>query len=340
MVAARRYVIPAGIVTAVVDDVARRGWDLGVLLAAAGLAPAGADIADARLTGAQVRALARAAWEITDDDLLGLGLRRVPRGTLRMLCYAMASVPDLRRAITRFAEFSETVPGLPRVTLRVTDSDAVIRIDTSGFDDPSYVRAVVTAVATQRLLAWTIGRPVPIRWIELPVTAATDLGGLDGLLGDSVRFGADAVAIVLDAAVLDTPVLYDEASLLRFLRDAPVHLLAMPVPERSLTRIVRRAIEKRLAEHSVPTAEELAAQLSMSVPSLRRKLRAEGTSLRAVRDEVRYEAALAGLERGAEPLATLAERLGFSEPSAFTRAFRRWAGHPPSEHRAAAAAGR
>lgn len=333
MVADRRYVIPAGIVTALVDDVARRGWDLGVLLTAAGFEPAETTIADARLTEEQVRALVRAAWEITDDDLLGLGLRRVPHGTLRMLCFAMASVPDLRRAITRFAEFSEAVAGLPRLTLELAGPDAVIRIDTSGLDDPTYMRTVVTAAATVRLLTWTIGRPVPIRWIELPVASAADLGGLDGLLGESVRFGADAVTIVLDAAVLDTPVLYDEESLLRFLRDAPVHLLAMPVAERSLTKVVRRAIEKRLTEHSVPTAEDLAAQLSMSVPSLRRKLRAEGTSLRAVRDDVRYEVALAGLERGTEPLAALAERLGFSEPSAFTRAFRRWAGHPPSAHR-------
>jgi AraC-like DNA-binding protein len=43
--------------------------------------------------------------------------------------------------------------------------------------------------------------------------------------------------------------------------------------------------------------------------------------------------AVASLERGGEPIAALAERLGFSEPSAFTRAFRRWTGRAPTSYR-------
>jgi AraC-like DNA-binding protein len=96
---------------------------------------------------------------------------------------------------------------------------------------------------------------------------------------------------------------------------------------------VERLIEKRLRTREPASAEGLARQLSMSEPSLRRKLRAEGTSLREVRDAIRCRIAVSSLGEGAEPIAALSERLGFSEPSAFTRAFRRWTGHPPSFYR-------
>lgn len=116
-------------------------------------------------------------------------------------------------------------------------------------------------------------------------------------------------------------------------RDAPILVLSGATGEETLPRRVRRAIEKGLREHESPSAERLAAQLAMSTPTLRRRLRDEGTSLREVRDEVLCRLAIAGIERDREPIAAVSERLGFSEPSAFTRTFRRWTGRSPSSYR-------
>lgn len=327
-----QYAIPPAVAAAAIELAVRRGWDLNALLLSAGISPMSAT----RLTDAQIRRLVRAAWQMTDDDLLGLGVHRVPRGTLRMLCFAMASVPDLDAAITRFAEFTRTVAGLPGVELDLDGAEAIIRIDTSAFDEPGHLRTIVTAVGTHRLIGWTIGKRLPVRRIELPFPAPSSTGDLEALLGETLRFDADGLALVLDREVLKTPVLLDDSSLLALLKDAPTALLSPPPGVRSTTRLVQRAIEQRLKDHQVPTAEELAQRLSMSEPALRRKLRAEGTSLREIRDAVLCRTAIAGLERDAEPVAVLSERLGFSEPSAFTRAFRRWTGRPPSAYRVAA----
>ncbi|MEH6379787.1 AraC family transcriptional regulator, partial [Streptomyces sp. KLMMK] len=59
----------------------------------------------------------------------------------------------------------------------------------------------------------------------------------------------------------------------------------------------------------------------------------EGTSYRRLRDQVLREAAVAGLAEGREPIAELAARLGFSEDTAFHRAFRRWTGTTPGAYR-------
>jgi AraC-like DNA-binding protein len=72
--------------------------------------------------------------------------------------------------------------------------------------------------------------------------------------------------------------------------------------------------------------------LSISVPHLRRLLRRDGTSLNQLREEVLRDVAIAGLRRG-ESVEVLSARLGFSEPSAFRRAFKRWTGDTPSSYR-------
>ncbi len=73
--------------------------------------------------------------------------------------------------------------------------------------------------------------------------------------------------------------------------------------------------------------------LAVSPPHLRRLLRQEGTSLGRLREEVLCDLAIAGLRRG-EPVDDLSARLGFSEPSAFRRAFKRWTGNTPRAYRA------
>ena len=72
--------------------------------------------------------------------------------------------------------------------------------------------------------------------------------------------------------------------------------------------------------------------------ALRRRLRGEGQSFSAIRDEMRQSAARIMLTRSAAPVAEIAARLGYAEPSVFTRAFRRWTGATPGQWRGRGAA--
>ena len=76
------------------------------------------------------------------------------------------------------------------------------------------------------------------------------------------------------------------------------------------------------------TASEAARALGMSERSLARALSDEGTGFRELRDEVRQERAITMLRAG-ERIDRIARHLGFSDPSAFHRAFRRWTGRSP-----------
>ncbi|HEX4904763.1 MAG TPA: helix-turn-helix transcriptional regulator [Acidimicrobiales bacterium] len=96
---------------------------------------------------------------------------------------------------------------------------------------------------------------------------------------------------------------------------------------------MRRYVETAIASGTWPDARDAATRLTMSPQTLRRRLAEEGTSFRAISDDVRRDVAVTSLVDGTESIADLSARLGFSEPSAFTRAFRRWTGDAPSAYR-------
>jgi AraC-like DNA-binding protein len=100
----------------------------------------------------------------------------------------------------------------------------------------------------------------------------------------------------------------------------------------STTERVRRILERGLGG-DWPSSEQVAARLSVSLQHLRRRLREEGTSISRIREQIRRDAAISSLTGGEEPVSDLSARLGFSEPSAFRRAFRRWTGCPPGAYR-------
>ena len=95
---------------------------------------------------------------------------------------------------------------------------------------------------------------------------------------------------------------------------------------------LRRAIGEALRT-GVPSLAELASALGTSERTLRRRLGEHGWSYRALLDATRMDLARCYVRDRGLPLAEVAFLLGFSEPSAFHRAFKRWAGMTPREFR-------
>jgi AraC-like DNA-binding protein len=96
----------------------------------------------------------------------------------------------------------------------------------------------------------------------------------------------------------------------------------------SLGASVRLVIAAMLYD-GAPTVERVAAAGGFSVRTLQRRLGEEGTSFSRLLEAIRHDLALAGISTGMVPDGELAARLGYEQPSSFSRAVRRWTGSSP-----------
>ncbi|WP_078283010.1 AraC family transcriptional regulator [Mycobacteroides franklinii] len=329
--AATAYTIPIQRVQAFAGLAWRCGWDVEAMLGAAAVSPTLLAEGRSRVTTDQAGVLFRELWRQTDDELLGLGLTPVPRGTFRLLCYALINAPDLGAAIQRFADFKRAVPGIPPLTVAVRGNTATLSIDLSKIEQPVDLLIDTLLAMTHRFLGWAIGKRIPLHRVEVPYAERAEVDDYDLIFGAPMVFSADQPTLVFDRDNLSAPVVRDEGSLDDYLRHAPASVITYRSYATSTASQVRLLLAQGLTGNWL-SFDEIAATLTMSPQTLRRKLRDEGTSPREIKEEILRDAAITSLVRGEETVAALSRRLGFSEPSAFSRAFRRWTGSPPGSY--------
>ncbi|WP_183092760.1 AraC family transcriptional regulator [Nocardioides stalactiti] len=326
--------LPIELVRAAVSFAIAQEWDVNAILHEAGIPPLLLAQGRSRVTEAQATSIVQALWAHTDDEALGMGTHPLPRGSFRLLLYGASGAPDLGTALERVRGFGRAMPALPPVQLDVDNDEARIVLDVErGFDDPEHLVTFTGLAVAHRVMCWAVARPIPLIRVELPFHAPASREMPDLVFGAPQVYEAPRPALVLESSWLTAPLMRDEAAVDEFVARSPAGLLARPTADRTSTAdLVRRLVVQGLRADQ-PTGDEIAERLAMSPQTLRRRLAAEETSLRRLRDDVLRDAAVAALVAGEESMAEIAERLGFSEPSAFTRAFRRWTGSPPSAYR-------
>jgi len=169
--------------------------------------------------------------------------------------------------------------------------------------------------------------------------APSSVGAHERYFGCAIEWAADTDSVVLDARSLGFVPQLANPGLHAFLRAQADVVLASRSAPASLVDRIRDVIAAELPS-GPPPVSRVARRLSVSERSLRRTLSRDQQSFRQIVDGVRKDRAIELLD-GGRSIGDVAATLGFSDPSAFSRAFKRWCGHPPSvahAHGAAAAA--
>jgi AraC-like DNA-binding protein len=147
-----------------------------------------------------------------------------------------------------------------------------------------------------------------------------------------VRFGATADRLRFSGTEWEQPTVAGDAALAGLLEEhARILAARTPAAVAGFVGVVQRAVTSRLPEG--PSAEAVARELNMSVRTLQRRLGACGTTFHDVSDAVLARLAAGYLADPAVSVSEVAFLLGFSEQSAFNRAFRRWTGKSPGRWR-------
>ncbi len=178
-----------------------------------------------------------------------------------------------------------------------------------------------------RLSSWASGeafRPGSVHFVHQPLSPSNEYRSL---LRIPSSFGASDNALIFSADQLHLPLIQANAPLREHLRQLTDRMLA-ELGQDSLSAEVQRLIRA----HPRWGKERIASVLTISGRHLNRRLAEEGTSFKLLRDDALHGVALERL-RGSGSLPDVAEDLGFSDESAFAKAFRRWTGSTPAQFR-------
>ncbi len=321
-------------VVKILDAAAHAGVAPHALCHTVGLDPKLIDDADNRIPFAQFVALYEYAAELTDDDAFGLHVgERTSPTNFDVLGYVVINSPTLGAALTRLvryhaiwtdgASFELTEQG-PHVHLNY---NYVPGIPTPRRHDCEMTLAI--AVAFTRRLTSIDWQPRAVSF-QHPQPAAT--AEHQRIFRASVQFAQPRNELVLDRALLALPITRADAGLCAVLDRHAQELLARLPQRDDTTAQVRRLLGDALGGGD-PNIAAVARQLGTSARTLQRKLRTEGTSYQDVLDEMRRDLSRRYLRERDMAVCEIAYLLGFSGPSAFHRAFRRWTGVTPKEFR-------
>src|SRR5262245_11911668 len=286
---------------------------------------------DARLPHSKVRAFWREAVRETGDRALGLHVaEQVRPAAFDALGYVFRFSRTLGDGLQRLARYHRFVDDLLTLTVETTRDEARVCLD--GIDRMTRQTAEFMLATLTRAARTETGRrgldPVAV---EFAFAKPRETADHSRFFRAPLLFGRRRNCLVLGRDALRLPLRHAEPELREVLERRVRDVIArLPPLDTVVTRARFRLSEQLQGGH--PTAASVGRQLGMSARSLHRRLREEGTTLRGLLEALRRELAERYLAEGVS-IDETAFLLGYSEASAFQRAFRRWTGLTPATFR-------
>ena len=315
-----------------------RGIDPDALLREVGIAPALLTDATASVPSERVHALVRILLDRTGDPCLGLDAgRHYHLSSFGLLGALVAVTPTLRDVIKLFVDYSHLTFTFFFLAFEEEGERGQLMLVADGDLGPLhrfYLDRDLAFVVEAGRAFWPETWRDVMAGIDFDYPEPAEAARYRALFPCPLRFAAAQAAILADFS-RDRPRADPNPLGLELLRE---HLrsfgAAGSAGVRDVADAVRRELSLSLARrHQLPALARVAASLGMSERVLRRRLAERGTNFRALADEVISPLARRYLHDSTLTLDDVAERLGYSEPASFVRAFRRWTGTTPDAYR-------
>lgn len=308
------------------------GVDPDLLFRDAGFDPAQFDDPDVRIPyAAGSRLYARCVEASRREDFGLLVAQHASPSALGMAGYMLRTAPDVRTALHGLVQHFDLHDegGVPFVTTtkNVTLFGFAIHESDVAASAEIYDQAIAIACAIMRSLCGPDWRPSEVLLSRRPPRNAAPWRRY---FQAPLRFDADQSAIAFATRWLDHPLPGADALLHRHLEMEAAALRAQRAPNRlaDLHALLRGLLAARKV-----SVVEVARQLNVHVRTLHRRLRKEGTTFRHELEQVRYTAARQLLGESTMSIVQIAAALEYADASAFSRAFKRWAGATPAQWR-------
>jgi AraC-like DNA-binding protein len=334
---ARTPGVLASAATGIVNFIGQMGGDVDRIFGDARIAPdmAGSPTLKLRLS-AFCRLFEQSARQTRHGNFgLWFGHQFQPRD-LGFWGYAAVSAPTLGSALENFVELFAYHQECSRMNLITGDND-LMRLEYQ-IEAPAIIERRQDAELSLGMFLNLIRECCGSRWSpeEVHFEHPKPLEAREHQLAFDapVYFSQPTNALLFRPEILTRPMPARDPRLMNMMRMCLMQLSDRNPAELGLLDRVRTALRTRLAQGSL-SLDDIADEVHLPMAVLMREFSMHGISFKSLVEDVRRDLAISYMKQRQLPLSEIALLLGYSELSAFSRAFRRWTGRSPRAFRSA-----
>lgn len=327
--------VVAGLARRLMDFARSEGAELAQLEERSQISLADLDDQDARIPFPRYAALMRAAKELASDPALALRFGRVPMSefsVVGLLFHTCETVLESIVQINRYGQLIIEVDlGAPDRFQFVKKAGKLWLVDTrrGPNDFPELTEATFARFISMTRPFWD--KPL-VEEVHVTHAAPPHAASYAALLEAPTRFEMGWNAMRVDEQRLTQPIATQPRYAFGILSEHAEALLRNLENSRTVRATVETLIIPIL-HTGTATMDKIALKLGVSRQTLFRRLKAEGVTFELILDELRHKMALHYLSGARVSVSETAYLVGFSDPAAFSRAFKRWTGRSPAEMR-------
>ncbi|PXX92765.1 AraC family transcriptional regulator [Marinobacter vulgaris] len=277
-------------------------------------------------------------WEyaerVTGDPAIGLHAGQViDPDRMGLVGHVFFNCDTLGEAVTQYVRLQRLINESVTLNFEQAGDQAIL---TWQADSPGHYcrqdmdRTLASALCRTRHF---IDSSIVAEWAEIAHPEPSYGKEYQHLLGGRVYFGSGITRLAFNSRHLSHPIPHRNPYVYSAVLKQVNALLVRLQGRRTFGRRIRRLISRQMATDRID-ADTLAKQCHMSRQTLYRRLKKEGLGFQELVEEIRQDKALRYVASGQYALGEIAFLLGFSELSAFSRAFKRWTGMAPAQYRA------
>jgi len=327
------YYISVGVLIQLMQYLSSMKVDTNKLLRSVGIEPDILELPDERVLIEKYIMLEDAAARAAKDPWLGLHMGQIMEaGNWTILGYMMMNCKTIGEAFRKYAKYSDIIGNLIKGDT-FTDMDTMTICLTVPEDVPvisrhCYEGYLSSLVCLARTLSGEKINPVEVGFTFSEPDSVEEY---QKVFGSSVLFNQTQNYMVLDKKIGDIPVSLPNENLLVYFENYAKEFLAEVVDIQNVTYQVKKLLLSYMDNENL-TIQMIAKELSMSVRTLQTRLKNDGTEFSILMRYTKEELAKKYLREN-YTIEDITYLLGFSDSSAFRKAFKKWVGLTPKEYR-------
>lgn len=266
------------------------------------------------------------------DPALGLAIgKRIAPRHVGVLGYLVLSCQNLGQALTRFARYQRLVYDVNPFSVHVDEQGMELRWGVD-YGKPGSLVDETSIAALSSFLSVLTNQPLHPSFVSFVNPHPINLQVYLDYFHCPVEFDDALTRVRFPIEYLSVPLLHSDPTLLDLLsQQAETLLLVLPKADAFEEKLQQMIVQ--CLHEGEPTLPAVSAHLALSTRTLQRRLQERGLVFQDILEHTRRELALRYLEDKSLSLTDIALLLGYSEQSAFNRAFKRWYEQPPKSYR-------